>query len=66
MPGEIFVKQFRQHPEGVPVWYCSICDGAIYGWLYENFDPKTATECPLCDNPNKPEGPTAPKEKTDA
>lgn len=40
---------------------CSICDGTINQKKFPDFDPKTATECPLCGNPNKPE-----KDKTNA
>lgn len=55
MPGEIFVRPYH---DGI-LAICSICDGTILGVNFPDFDPQTATECPLCGNPNKPE------EKTD-
>lgn len=58
MPGEIFTVPVthpdRRTPRGWVV-FCGICDGHIFEDENPGFDPKTATECPLCGNPNLPE-----------
>ena len=54
-PSEIFVEQYGKPGSTFEAWFCSICDMSITDNTHPGFDPKTATECPHCGNPNKTE-----------